>query len=127
MAWIRWGLLLFFSLFLTPFNVSAERPQSRSGFRKLYVLQPGPGPGPGSTGGDGGVRVSSISTRHGPAGQALAYNVDFTANFGGQVRTRRMGNQAALAPQFSQPQPPALSQQNGLDQSQQKQFMKLSG
>ncbi|KAM4591721.1 latent-transforming growth factor beta-binding protein 1 isoform 2-T2 [Odontesthes bonariensis] len=129
MAWIRWGLLLFFSLFLKPFCVSAERPQSRSGFRKLYVLQPGPGlgPGPGSTGGDGGVRVSSISTRHGPAGQALAYNVDFRANFGGQVRTRRMGNQAAPAPQFSPPQPPALPQQNGLEQSQKKQFMKLSG
>ncbi|XP_042288938.1 latent-transforming growth factor beta-binding protein 1 isoform X4 [Thunnus maccoyii] len=119
MAWIRWGLLLSFGLFLSPVCVSAEQQQSQSGFRRLYVLQPGPGPGPGPgpAGADGGVRVSSISTRHGSAGQPHTYNVELTANFGGQVRTRRMGNQAASAPQFSQ-------QQSGQEQ---KQLMKLSG
>ncbi|XP_047458686.1 latent-transforming growth factor beta-binding protein 1 isoform X2 [Mugil cephalus] len=138
MACIRWGLLLSFSLLLSPVCVSVERQQSRSGFRRLYVLQPGSGPGhgpgSGSAGADGGgVRVSSISTRHGPAGQPHSYNVELTANFGGQVRTRRMGSQAASAPQFSQQQQPQQPQQqqvvrqSGQEQSQQKQLMKLSG
>lgn len=111
MAWMRWGLLLSLGFFLSPVRVSAERQQSQGGFRRLYVLQPGPGPGPGPAGADGGVRVSSISTRHGAAGQPHTYNLELTANFGGQVRTRRMGNQAAPVPQFSQ----------------QEQLVKLSG
>ncbi|CAK6973672.1 latent-transforming growth factor beta-binding protein 1 [Scomber scombrus] len=125
MAWIRWGLLLCFGVFLSPVCVSAEQQQSQSGFRRLYVLQPGPGPGsrPGSVGADGGVRVSSISTRHGSAGQPHTYNVELTANFGGQVRTRRMGNQAASAPQLSQQQQPVLRHSG----QEHKQLMKLSG
>ncbi|XP_044071056.1 latent-transforming growth factor beta-binding protein 1 isoform X9 [Siniperca chuatsi] len=123
MAWIRWGLLFSFGLFLSPVCVSAEQQQSHSGFRRLYVLQPGPSLG--LAGADGGVRVSSISTRHGAAGQPHTYNVELTANFGGQVRTRRMGNQAASAPQFSQQKPGV--RQSGQEQSQQKQLMKLSG
>lgn len=126
MAWIRWGLLLSFGLFLSPVCVSVERQQSRSssGFRRLYVLQPGPvsGPAPGAAG-DGGVRVTSISTRHGAAGQPLTYNVELTANVGRQVRTRRMGilgNQAAPAPQ--------VVRQSGQQQNQQPpQLLKLSG
>ncbi|XP_058507249.1 latent-transforming growth factor beta-binding protein 1 isoform X4 [Solea solea] len=124
MAWIQWGLLFALAAMLSPVCVSVEQRQSHSGFRRLYVLQPGPGPGPGqgqgpgsgSPGADGGLRVSSITTRHGAAGQPHAYNVELKANFGGQVRTRRMGNQAAAVPlpQFSQ-------------QQQQQQLMKLSG
>ncbi|XP_075932800.1 latent-transforming growth factor beta-binding protein 1 isoform X2 [Anarhichas minor] len=121
MARIRWGLLFSFGFFLAPVCVSAEQQQSRGGFRRLYVLQPGPG----SAGANGGVRVSSIATRHGAAGQPHTYNVELTANFGGQVRTRRMGNQAATAPQFSQQQP--VGRQSGQAQRQQKQLMKLSG
>ncbi|KAM7385050.1 hypothetical protein PAMP_001148 [Pampus punctatissimus] len=124
MAWIRWGLLLSLGLFLFPICVSAEQQQSQSGFRRLYVLQAGQGkgPGPGLAAADGGVRVSSISTRHGAAGQPHTYNVELTANFPGQVRTRRMGNQAASAPQFSQQQP--VVRHSGPEQ---KQLMKLSG
>ncbi|KAL7383283.1 hypothetical protein ABVT39_008186 [Epinephelus coioides] len=122
MAWIRWGLLFSLGLFLSPVCVSAEQRQSQSGFRRLYVLQPGPGPG--SAGANGGVRVSSISTHHSAAGQPHTYNVELTANFGGQVRTRRMGNQAASSPQYSHQQP--VVRQSGLEQSQQKQLM-MSG
>lgn len=127
MACVSWGLLLSFSLFLSPVCVSVERQQSQSGFRRLYVLQPGPGPGPGSAGADG-ARVSSISTRHGPAGQPHTYNVELTANFGGQVRNRRMGSQTPSAPQFSQQQQQQpVVRQSGQEQIQQKQLMKLSG
>lgn len=122
-AWIKRGLLFSFGLFLSLVCVSVEQQQSQSGFRRLYVLQPGPGPG--SAGADGGLRVSSISTRHGAAGQPHTYNVELSANFGGQVRTRRMGNQAASAPQLSQQQP--VVRQMGREQSQQKQLNKLSG
>ncbi|XP_035515358.1 latent-transforming growth factor beta-binding protein 1-like, partial [Morone saxatilis] len=121
MAWIRWGLLFSFGLFLSPVRVSAEQLQSQSGFRRLYVLQPRPG----LAGADGGVRISSISTRHGTAGQPHTYNVELAANYGGQVRNRRMGNQAASAPQSSQQQPAV--RQSGPKQNQQKQLMKLSG
>ncbi|XP_039639452.1 latent-transforming growth factor beta-binding protein 1 [Perca fluviatilis] len=116
MAWIKWGLLFSFGLLISPVCVSAEQQQSQSGFRRLYVLQPGPvtGPGPGAAGANGGVRVSSISTRHGAAGQPHTYNVELSANFGGQVRTRRMGNQAASASHLSQ-------------QQSQQQLLKLSG
>ncbi|XP_043992193.1 latent-transforming growth factor beta-binding protein 1 isoform X3 [Gambusia affinis] len=116
MVWVIWGLLLSVGLFLSPVCESVERQQSRSGFRRLYVLQPGPGPGsgPGSAPGEGGVRLSSISTRHGPSGQPMVFNVGLTGSFGSQVRNRRMGNPAAPAPQ---PQ----------DQNQQNQLMKLSG
>ncbi|XP_051278723.1 latent-transforming growth factor beta-binding protein 1 isoform X2 [Dicentrarchus labrax] len=121
MAWIRWGLLFSFGLFLSPVRVSAEQLQNQSGFRRLYVLQPGPG----LAGADGGVRISSISTRHGTAGQPHTYNVELAANYGGQVRNRRMGNQAASAPQSSQQQP--VVRQSGPEKNQQKQLMKLSG
>ncbi|XP_019123266.1 latent-transforming growth factor beta-binding protein 1 isoform X4 [Larimichthys crocea] len=100
MAWITRGLFLFsFGLFLWPVRSSAEQPQSSSGFRRLYVVQPGPGP--------------------------RTYNVGLTTSFGSQVRTRRMGNQAASAPQFSQQQP--VVRVSGQEQSQQEQLMKLSG
>ncbi|XP_062256693.1 latent-transforming growth factor beta-binding protein 1 isoform X2 [Platichthys flesus] len=121
MSWINRGLLFAFGVLLC---VSAEQQQGQSGYRRLYVLQPGPGPG--SAGGDGGVRVSSISTRHSAAGQPHTYNVELTANFGRQVRTRRMGNQADPVPQFS-PQLPSVVRQNGQEQSQQRQVMKLPG
>jgi len=119
MAGIRWGLFFSFGFFLSPVCVSAEQQHSQGGFRRLFVLQPGPG----AAGANGGVRVSSISTRHGAAGRPHTYNVELTANFGGQVRTRRMGNQAAPAPQFS----PQQQQQSGQARSQQKQLVKLSG
>ncbi|XP_023151954.2 latent-transforming growth factor beta-binding protein 1 isoform X3 [Amphiprion ocellaris] len=115
MAWRTFGLLLSLGLVLSPVRVSAERQKTQSGFRRLYVLQPGPGPG--SARADGSVRVSSISTRHGPDRQPHTYNVELTANFGGPVRTRRMGNQAAAVPQ----------QQAAVRQSEQEQLMKLSG
>ena len=121
MSGINRGLLFAFGVLLC---VSAEQQQGQSGFRRLYVVQPGPGPG--SAGGDGGVRVSSISTRHGAAGKPRTYNVELNANFGGQVRTRRMGNQAAPVPQFS-PQLPSVVRQSGQEQSQQRQVLKLPG
>ncbi|XP_076020330.1 latent-transforming growth factor beta-binding protein 1 isoform X2 [Genypterus blacodes] len=122
MAWNRWALFFSLVLLLSPVCVSAEpkQQQSRSGFRRLYVLQPGPGPGAGPGGADsGGVRVSSISSLHGASGPAHTYNVELSARYGGQVRTRRMGNQAAPIPQYSQHQQV---------QSQEKQqLLKLSG
>ncbi|XP_041866025.1 latent-transforming growth factor beta-binding protein 1 isoform X2 [Melanotaenia boesemani] len=99
------GLGLFLSLCLWSGSVPAERQHGRGGIRKLYVLQSGPGP----AGADGAVRVSSISTRHGPAGQPLAYNLELSANLGGPVRTRRMGNQAATVPQSGPEQGQQLS------------------
>ncbi|XP_033978251.1 latent-transforming growth factor beta-binding protein 1 isoform X1 [Trematomus bernacchii] len=85
MAWIRCGLLFSLGLFLSPVCV----PAGQRGFRRLYVLQPGPGAG-------GPARLSSISTRHGTAGHT--YNVELSAELGGPVRTRRMGNQADSGP-----------------------------
>ncbi|XP_029926762.1 latent-transforming growth factor beta-binding protein 1 isoform X3 [Myripristis murdjan] len=128
MAWIRWNLLLSIGLFVSPVFVSAEQ-QSQSSFRRLYVLQPGPGPGQGLAGADG-VRVSSISSRPGAAGQPHSYNVELTASFGGQIRTRRMGNQANPIPQFAQHQSVvrhSSSSQTGHPQNQQSQQMKLTG
>lgn len=100
MAWIRWNLLFSIGLFVSPAFVSTDQ----SGFRRYYVLQPGPS-------GTDRVHVSSISTRPGSAGQPQTYNVELTASFaGGQVRTRRMGNQATQSiplrqdPQFTQQQ-----------------------
>lgn len=119
MFWFIFGLLFSFGLSLSPLGVSAEQPRSQSGFRRLYVVQPGP------AGADGGVRVSSISTRRGAAGQPHTYNVELNANYGGQVRTRRMGNQAASFPHYSQQQ--AVVQRSGQEQSQQKQLTKRSG
>nr|XP_046257483.1 latent-transforming growth factor beta-binding protein 1 isoform X2 [Scatophagus argus] len=118
MSWFRLGLLISFSLFLSPVHLSAEQQQSQSGFRRLFVLQSG------SVGSDGGVRVSSISTHRGEAGKHM-YKVDLNANFGGQVRSRRMGNQAASVPQLSQPQPVFRLSEH--EQRQPKQPMKLSG
>ncbi|CAI5682149.1 unnamed protein product [Oreochromis niloticus] len=117
MARIYLGFFLSFGMFLFPVCVSPERQQSQSGFRRLYVLQPGPGPG--TAGANGGVRVSSISSLHGLSGQPHTYNVELTANFGGQVRSRRMGKQAASAPQQQQP---VVRQEQS-----QKQLLKLSG
>nr|XP_033957003.1 latent-transforming growth factor beta-binding protein 1 [Pseudochaenichthys georgianus] len=87
MAWIICGLLFSLGLFLSPVCVLAEQ----RGFRRLYVLQPGPGAGAGGPAG-----LSSISTRHGAAGHT--YNVELSAELGGPVRTRRMGNQADSGP-----------------------------
>lgn len=103
MFWVKVSILFLFGL-----RVSAEQQQQRqrshSGFRKLYVLQPGP------AGADGGLTISSISSRRGAAGQPSTYNVELSAGFGGQVRTRRMGNQVAVAPHYGQQQG-AFSQQ----------------
>ncbi|XP_049320138.1 latent-transforming growth factor beta-binding protein 1 isoform X3 [Astyanax mexicanus] len=57
----------------------------RGGVRTLYVLQPG-------RGSSDAVRVSSISSHTGADGQPHSYNVELTASYGGQVRTRRMGS-----------------------------------
>ncbi|KAF3842535.1 hypothetical protein F7725_024486 [Dissostichus mawsoni] len=84
---LRCGLLFSLGLFLSPVCVPAEQ----RGFRRLYVLQPGPGAGAG-----GPARLSSISTRHGAAGHT--FNVELSAELGGPVRTRRMGNQADSGP-----------------------------
>lgn len=113
MSCFKLGVLFSLGLFLSPLHLSAEQPQSQSGVRRLYVVQPG------AAGADGGVRVSSLSTRRGAAGQRHTYNVELSANFGGQIRTRRMGNQAASVPH--------VVRQNGQERSQQKHLMKLSG
>ncbi|XP_068597526.1 latent-transforming growth factor beta-binding protein 1 [Brachionichthys hirsutus] len=91
MSRFGWGLLLPLVLLLR--CGSAER---LSGFRRLYVLQPGP------AGADDAVRVSSVSTRRGAAGQPRTYNVELSAKFGGPVRNRRMGTQAVPVPQQKQ-------------------------
>uniref|UniRef100_A0A673KU59 Latent-transforming growth factor beta-binding protein 1 n=1 Tax=Sinocyclocheilus rhinocerous TaxID=307959 RepID=A0A673KU59_9TELE len=76
-----WDIIVSLTLLISPASLSADK----SGFRKLYVLQPGPS-------GTDGVRVSSISSRSGASGQPHSYNVELKASFGGQVRTRRMGH-----------------------------------
>uniref|UniRef100_A0A3P9HE69 Latent-transforming growth factor beta-binding protein 1 n=1 Tax=Oryzias latipes TaxID=8090 RepID=A0A3P9HE69_ORYLA len=116
MAWVRRGLFLCVGLLLFVLCASVERQLSRGGFRRVYVLQPGVAPGPGSAAGDSAVRVSSISTRHGPAGQPHSYNVELSAKLGGQVRTRRMGNQQ---------QQPVAVRQSGAEQN--RQLLTLSG
>lgn len=119
MFWFKFGLLFSFGFSLSPLGVLAEQPRTQSGFRRLYVVQPGP------AGADGGVRVSSISTRRGAAGQPHTYNVELSANNGGQVRTRRMEKQASSFPHYNQQQP--VVQRSGQEQSQQKQLVKRSG
>ncbi|XP_040034444.2 latent-transforming growth factor beta-binding protein 1 isoform X2 [Gasterosteus aculeatus] len=106
MARIRWGLLFSIGFFLSPLRVSPEPQRRQAGFRRLYAPQPGPA---AAAAAGGGARLSSIST-----GRPHARNVELTANYGGQVRTRRMGNQAAAAPQLRQ-------------QQQQQQLVTLSG
>ncbi|XP_016413587.1 latent-transforming growth factor beta-binding protein 1 isoform X1 [Sinocyclocheilus rhinocerous] len=83
MAVLMWDIIVSLTLLISPASLSADK----SGFRKLYVLQPGPS-------GTDGVRVSSISSRSGASGQPHSYNVELKASFGGQVRTRRMGHQS---------------------------------
>ncbi|KAM9726360.1 latent-transforming growth factor beta-binding protein 1 isoform 2-T2 [Menidia menidia] len=113
MAWIRRGLLVFAAFV----SASCASPQS---FRKLLV---GGGAGPG---GPGGVRVSSISARHGPA---LAYNLDLAANFRGPVRARRMGDQAGSGPQpgHQQHHPGQNQHQPGQNQHQPGQSLAHGG
>lgn len=97
MSWTSLGLFLsFFSLALL--GGSANRQPGWSGFRRLYVLQPGPGPAPGPGPGP--------APGPGSAEQPLRYNVQL-GGFSGPVRTRRMGNQQ--------------------EQNQQNQLLKLSG
>ncbi|XP_061547020.1 latent-transforming growth factor beta-binding protein 1 isoform X4 [Phycodurus eques] len=126
MAWSQ-GLLLSLGFLLSPLCLSTGAQQhNRSGVRKLYVLQPGPGPGPGSGPGSAGanrgdgMRVSSISTRHGASGLPHSYNVELTAKLGGQVRTRRMGKQA-LSTQAS------IVRQSAPEHNQHRQLLKQSG
>ncbi|XP_057703830.1 latent-transforming growth factor beta-binding protein 1 isoform X9 [Corythoichthys intestinalis] len=120
MAWSR-GLLLSFGFLLSPFCLSAGAQQHiRSAVRKLYVLQPGPGPGPGAGGSSDGMRVSSISTRHGSSGLPHSYSVDLTAKLGSQVRTRRMGKQASSAQE-------SIVQHGVPEQNQHRQLLKQSG
>ncbi|XP_029030799.1 latent-transforming growth factor beta-binding protein 1 isoform X2 [Betta splendens] len=95
MALVRHCRVFAFGFLVSLVCVTVEQRPSQSGFNRLYVLQPGPG----SSGADGGLRVSSISTRHGASGQPHTYDVHLNADFGGQVRNRRMGNQAASARQ----------------------------
>ncbi|XP_077095578.1 latent-transforming growth factor beta-binding protein 1 isoform X10 [Siphateles boraxobius] len=82
MAVLMWDIIVSLALFISPSLISADQ----SGFRKLYVLQPGPS-------GTDGVHLSSISSISGASGQPHSYNVELKASFGGQVRTRRMGHQ----------------------------------
>lgn len=118
MFWFKFSLLFSFGLYLSSLGVSAEKPRSQGGFRRLYVVQPGP------AGADGGVRVSSILTRRGAAGQPHTYNVELSANYGGQVRTRRMENQAASFPHYNLQQP--VVQRSDQEMSQ-MQLIKRSG
>ncbi|XP_019902965.2 latent-transforming growth factor beta-binding protein 1 isoform X2 [Esox lucius] len=118
MAWIRWDLLFSLCVFISPAFVSMDQ----SGFRRYYVLQPGPS-------GTDRVHVSSISSRSGAAGQPQAYNVELTASYGGQVRTRRMGSQANPIPfrqdtQFTQHQQVIRHTSHNVHPSPQ---MKMSG
>ncbi|XP_043119083.1 latent-transforming growth factor beta-binding protein 1 isoform X3 [Puntigrus tetrazona] len=83
MAALMWDIIVSLTLLISPASLSADK----SGFRKLYVLQPGPS-------GTDGVHVSSISSLSGASGQPHSYNVELKASFGGQVRTRRMGHQS---------------------------------
>uniref|UniRef100_A0A8C7I575 Latent-transforming growth factor beta-binding protein 1 n=1 Tax=Oncorhynchus kisutch TaxID=8019 RepID=A0A8C7I575_ONCKI len=103
---------------MSPAFVSTDQ----SGFRRYYVLQPGPG-------GTDRVHVSSISSRSSATGQPHAYNVELTASYGNQVRTRRMGNQANPIPlrqdtQFTQHQQVIRQTSHNVHQSHQ---MKISG
>lgn len=82
MAVLVWDIIVSVTLLISPAFLSADQ----SGFRKLYVVQPGPS-------GTDGVHVSSISSLSGASGQPHSYNVELKASFGGQVRTRRMGHQ----------------------------------
>ncbi|KAM6956613.1 latent-transforming growth factor beta-binding protein 1 [Aplochiton taeniatus] len=98
MAWIKWDLLFSISLFISPAFVSTDQ----GGYRRFYVLQPGPS-------GTDRVHVSSISSHSDATGQPHSYNVELTSSYGGQVRNRRMGNQANPIPlrqdtQFTQHQ-----------------------
>uniref|UniRef100_A0AAY5EAH0 Latent transforming growth factor beta binding protein 1 n=1 Tax=Electrophorus electricus TaxID=8005 RepID=A0AAY5EAH0_ELEEL len=86
MAVIRWDVIFSFGVLISPVLVSADQ----SGFRRYYVLQPGQR-------GTDRVHVSSITSRSGASGQPHTYNVELTARFGGQVRTRRTGNRAVPA------------------------------
>lgn len=116
MAWIRWDLLFSLGLFMSPAFVSTDQ----SGFRRYYVLQPGPS-------GTDRVHVSSISSRSSATGQPHAYNVELTASYGSQVRTRRMGNQAIPLrqdTQFTQHQQVIRQTSHNVHQSHQ---MKISG
>uniref|UniRef100_A0A8C1WJF2 Latent-transforming growth factor beta-binding protein 1 n=2 Tax=Cyprinus carpio TaxID=7962 RepID=A0A8C1WJF2_CYPCA len=83
MAVLMWDIIVSLTLLISPDLLSADK----SGFRRLYVLQPGPS-------GTDGVHVSSISSLSGASGQPHSYNVELKASFGGQVRTRRMGHQS---------------------------------
>ncbi|XP_064868883.1 latent-transforming growth factor beta-binding protein 1 isoform X6 [Oncorhynchus nerka] len=118
MAWIRWDLFFSIGLFISPAFVSTDQ----SGFRRYYVLQPGPS-------GTDRVHVSSISSRSGATGQPHAYNVELSASYSGQVRTRRMGNQANPIPlrqdtPFTQHQQVIRRTSHNVQQSHQ---MKMSG
>ncbi|XP_052436298.1 latent-transforming growth factor beta-binding protein 1 isoform X16 [Carassius gibelio] len=83
MAVLMWDIVVSLTLLISPASLSPDK----SGFRKLYVLQPGPS-------GTDGVHVSSISSLAGASGQPHSYNVELKASLGGQVRTRRMGHQS---------------------------------
>ncbi|XP_059374840.1 latent-transforming growth factor beta-binding protein 1-like isoform X4 [Carassius carassius] len=83
MAVLMWDIIVSLMLLISPDLLSADK----SGFRRLYVLQPGPS-------GTDGVHVSSISSLSGASGQPHSYNVELKASIGGQVRTRRMGHQS---------------------------------
>ncbi|TRY90772.1 hypothetical protein DNTS_028646 [Danionella cerebrum] len=91
MAVLLWDIIFFVSLFISPI-ISADQ----SGFRKLYVIQPGPS-------GTDAVRVSSISSLSGASGQPHSYNVELKTSFSDQVRTRRMGRQQNQNPSPSIP------------------------
>ncbi|XP_018580545.2 latent-transforming growth factor beta-binding protein 1 isoform X3 [Scleropages formosus] len=106
MAWLRWNIFLSIGLFVSPAFASTEL----SGFRTLYVLQPG------ASAGDA-LRMSAISSRAGSREKPRAITAEL-GDAGGQVRTRRMG---------SHPNPSAPLRHESTSTHQQQQQVRRAG
>ncbi|RXM30325.1 Latent-transforming growth factor beta-binding protein 1 [Acipenser ruthenus] len=98
MAWIRLNILLSIGIFASPAFTSTDK----GGFRRYttYVVQPGQA--------DSGSRHISPISRTGSAGQPHSYNVELTASYSSQVRTRRMGKHTSSGVQLRQTVSPSL-------------------
>ncbi|XP_033859742.3 latent-transforming growth factor beta-binding protein 1-like isoform X3 [Acipenser ruthenus] len=98
MAWIRLNILLSIGIFASPAFTSTDK----GGFRRYttYVVQPGQA--------DSGSRHISPISRTGSAGQPHSYNVELTASYSSQVRTRRMGKHTSPGVQLRQTVSPSL-------------------
>ncbi|MGH0185459.1 UNVERIFIED_CONTAM: hypothetical protein FKN15_020178 [Acipenser sinensis] len=92
MAWIRLNIFLSIGIFSSPAFTSTDS----GGFKRYttYVVQPGQA-------GTGSRHISTIS-RTGSAGQPHSYNMELTASYSSQVRTRRMGKQTSPSVQLHQ-------------------------